>query len=268
MALSKETIIKRNNIKILGQGRKSLIMAHGFGCSQQMWKYLTPYLEDDFRIILFDYVGSGNSQLSAYSTSRYSDLEGYAQDILEICDLLELEDAYYIGHSVSGIIGLIAANQEPGFLSKVAMVCPSPCFLNDPPEYYGGFDKEDLEDLIDLMDKNYLGWANYLAPLAVHDSSHAEIEKELSESFCNTDQTVARTFARATFFLDYRHLLPLIKQPALIIQTTDDPLAPVEIGRYMDDSMPNSRLEILNISGHVAHMTHPELVAEKVGGFF
>ena len=160
-------IIDNNNVTIVGSGKKTIMLAHGFGCDQNMWKYLTPLLEKNYTIVLFDYVGCGNSNVSAFDKSRYEVLEGYAQDVVDICEALELTELTFIGHSVSGIIGYLASVIAPQYFSNFVLVCPSPCFLNLPPDYFGGFEKEDLEELINLMDKNYIGWASYLAPLVM-----------------------------------------------------------------------------------------------------
>lgn len=259
-----DDLIKRNNIKVIGEGDRTLLMAHGFGCDQNMWRYITPALTPHYRVVLFDYVGSGNSDLSAYSRQRYSRLEGYAQDIIEICESLELERTVLIGHSVSSIIGLIASIEAPEFFERMIMVCPSPCFLNKPPDYRGGFEREDLQELIDLMDKNYIGWANYLTPILLGASSNETLVGELSGRFCSTDPVIAKTFAQATFFSDYRNLLPKTKHPSLILQSQTDALAPVEVGEYMNAHMPESTLAVIPAEGHCLHMTHPDEVIDEI----
>lgn len=250
----------RNNINIIGNGDKTIMLAHGFGCDQKMWRFLTPMLEKDYRIVLFDYVGSGNSDLSAYDKKKYSTLHGYAQDVLEICDELTLNDVTFVGHSVSSIIGIHAAIASPKFFSRLVMVCPSPCFLNFPPEYLGGFDKEDLEELINLMDKNYIGWATYLAPLVMGANNDSEFIDELEASFCSTDPKYAKPFAKATFFSDDRDALSQLPVPSLILQSSNDNLASIEVGRYMHNQIANSELCILEAHGHCLHMTKPEEV--------
>ncbi|ENO15776.2 alpha/beta hydrolase [Marinobacter nanhaiticus D15-8W] len=243
------------------------MLAHGFGCDQRMWRDITRGLSDRYTLVLFDYVGSGRSQLSAFKKSRYRTLEGYARDVNEICQVLELADVTFVGHSVSGTIGLLASLAEPEHFARQIMVCPSPCFLNDPPGYHGGFERSDLEELIDLMDKNYIGWASYLAPLVMGMDASDELIGELADSFCSTDPLVARTFAEATFFSDYRHRLAENQKPALILQSKDDALANESVGHYMHAQMPHSTLNVLDTQGHCIHMTHPSLVLDAIHAY-
>ncbi|WP_313901679.1 alpha/beta hydrolase [Aliiglaciecola sp. M165] len=265
--LNKAAIFRRNNVVIAGSGETTLMLAHGFGCDQNMWNHLIPELSGHYRIILFDYVGSGKSDLTQYSQARYSSLEGYAQDVIDVCEAVELENIVFVGHSVSATIGLLASIKAPQLFSKMVMVCPSPCFLNDPPTYHGGFEKEDLEELLNLMDKNYIGWANYLAPLVVGVSNPAPILSALNESFCSTDPVVAKTFARATFFSDYRHKLSSACHPTLIFQSENDALASVKVGKYVHENIADSKFEIIEAEGHCLHMTHPEQVANSIKAF-
>ncbi|MCC5901531.1 MAG: alpha/beta hydrolase [Halomonas sp.] len=262
--LIKKRIIARNNVTVVGAGEKVLMLAHGFGCDQNMWQYLVPRLKEQYTLVLFDYVGSGQSQTSAFSESRYSTLEGYALDVTEICEALDLEGVHFVGHSVSGTIGLLASIANPTRFSSQVMICPSPCFLNMPPDYRGGFERADLEGLLDLMDRNYMGWANYLAPLVMGGESPQALIDELSNSFCSTDPVFAKAFARATFFSDYRYLLPQAQHAALVLQSQVDTLASPEVGRYVHAHMPNSTLRIIASEGHCIHMTHPELVSREI----
>lgn len=259
--------LRRNNVKISGDGNHPLLLAHGFGCDQNMWRFITPSLLPDYRIILFDYVGSGHSEFTAYDSKRYSRLDGYARDILEICDALDLEGATLVGHSVSSMIGLIASIEEPRFFDRLVMVCPSPCFLNKPPDYKGGFEPGDLEQLLDLMDKNYIGWANYLAPLVLGTNDNDALTDELAGSFCSADPVIAKTFAKATFFSDYRSLLPEVRHPSLLLQSQTDLLADVSVGEYMNANMPHSELRVLPAQGHCLHMTDPSLVVREIQRF-
>ena len=263
MAISSDVLV-RNNVKLIGKGEKTLVLAHGFGCDQNMWRFLTPSLISQFTIVLFDYVGSGASDISQYNKKRYSQLEGYAEDIIEICEALKLSEAIFVGHSVSSIIGAIAATQKPELFSKLVMVCPSPCFLNFPPEYLGGFEKEDLLELLSLMDKNYIGWADYLAPLVIGSSNSNDLIGELSGSFCSTDPVIAKNFAEATFLSDYRHILKDIAQPSLIFQSQNDALAATSLGEYIHKHIADSKLEIIQADGHCLHMTHPGDIVESI----
>lgn len=260
-------IRKRNNVKITGKGDKTLVLAHGFGCDQNMWRFIIPALEQHFTLVLFDYVGSGNSDVSKYNKQRYSILDGYAKDVLEICAALELTDITFIGHSVSGTIGALAAIEQPELFTQLVMVCPSPCFLNLPPDYFGGFEKQDLHELLNLMDKNYIGWANYLAPLVMGSSHPDEFIAELSGSFCSTDPLIAKTFAEATFLSDYRFILEHIKQPTLILQSENDALAAPSVGEFVANEISNATLKVISAHGHCIHMTHPETVSRLIFDF-
>tara|TARA_R110002153_G_scaffold110189_1_gene251132 strand:- start:7596 stop:8414 length:819 start_codon:yes stop_codon:yes gene_type:complete len=261
-------IIKRNNVTILGSGEKTLLLAHGFGCDQNMWRFMLPALTAQYKVVLFDYVGSGHSEIAHYDQVRYSSLEGYAQDVLDICEALDLQNVIFVGHSVSSTIGLIASIQKPNAFSQLIMICPSPCFLNVKPDYMGGFEKSDLEELIDLMDKNYIGWANYLAPLVMGANNSEKLVGELSGSFCSTDPLIAKTFAKATFFSDYRHLLKEAKHPVLIFQSSQDALASTEIGEYMLKQLPEAELQLIKAEGHCLHMTHPDIINQALREYF
>ncbi|MDC0535706.1 alpha/beta hydrolase [Francisellaceae bacterium] len=260
-------VLERNNVKITGNGKITLMFAHGFGCDQNMWRFMLPTLESNYKVVLFDYVGCGQSDTSAFDKQRYKALDGYAQDVIEICEELKLQNIVFIGHSVSSIIGMLAAIQSPTIFSKIIMICPSPCFLNFPPDYFGGFERDDLEELINLMDKNYIGWANYLAPLVMGQSNETKLIKELEESFCSTDPLYAKTFAKATFFSDDREFLSKLHLPTLILQSSDDNLASVDIGKYIDKKISNSVLEVIDAHGHCIHMTDPESVLKVIERF-
>ena len=259
------SISLRNNIKVVGKkNAPTLLLAHGFGCDQNMWRFILPALEPHYQVVLFDYVGSGNSLLTDYSQQKYSTLAGYAQDIKDVITELHLKDVTIIGHSVSSIIASIAAIELPDIIKKIVMVCPSPCFLNIPPDYQGGFEKSDLTELIALMDKNYIGWANYLAPLVMGNSQSPALIGELSGSFCSTDPLVAKTFANATFFSDHRAILKNIPCPVLILQSSSDTLASVNVGQYMADNIVQSEMAVIKAEGHCLHMTHPEIVSQYI----
>lgn len=260
-------ILYRNNVTVVGEGTQPLVLAHGFGCDQRMWRFLVPLLRDHYRLVLFDYVGSGRSDYSAFSLKRYETLDGYAQDVLELCQAMDLHDAAFVGHSVSGTIGLLASLKEPERFSRLIMVNPSPCFLNRPPSYFGGFEEEDFNDLLDLMEKNHIGWAKYLAPLVLGSQAPDQMLDELVDSFCSADPVIGKTFARATFFSDYRHLLSRACHPALLMQSTVDNLASLAVGEYMHQHMPDSQLYTIEGEGHCLHMTHPEAVSISIRSF-
>jgi len=234
-----------------------MMFAHGFGCDQNMWRFLTPAFENDYKIILFDYVGAGKSDKAAYNMERYASLQGYAQDILEICEELNLRDVILVGHSVSSMIGLLAAIEEPRYFSRLIMVGPSPSYINDG-NYKGGFERKDIEGLLETMEKNYIGWANFLASNIMGNKHRPELGQELTESFCSTDPVIARQFAEATFFSDNRDDLKKNKIPSLILQCSDDIIAPLEVGNYLAKNLPNSTLRVMKATGHCPHMSEPE----------
>ena len=255
--MNKEEIIRRNNVKVFGKGRRPMLFAHGFGCDQNMWRFVTPAFENDYKIVLFDYTGSGNSDIQAYNNEKYSNLNGYAQDILDICTALHLKNVVFVGHSVSSMIGLLAAIREPGFFSNMIMVGPSPRYINDEG-YIGGFERSDIDSLLDTMDKNYIGWANFLGPAIMKNPDKPELAAELTESFCSTDPVIARQFAEVTFFSDNRRDVPKLKKPTLIIQCSDDLIAPDSIGVYLHDHLPVSTLKVVKATGHCPHLSDPE----------
>jgi sigma-B regulation protein RsbQ len=251
---------ERNNIRVFGDGTQPMLFAHGFGCDQNMWRFVTPYFEEDYRIVLFDYVGSGQSDLSAYDATRYGTLDGYADDVLDVIRALDLRDVIFVGHSVSSIIGVLAANQEPDRFDRLILIGPSPRYINDPP-YVGGFDRKDIDGLFEMMDRNFIGWANFLAPAIVKNPDRPELGQELVESFCSTDPVIARRFAEATFLADNRADLAALTIPSLILQCSDDMVAPTEVGRYMHAQLPESTFRQMNATGHCPHMSDPEETA-------
>ena len=210
-----------------------MLFAHGFGCDQNMWRFLTPAFADRYKIVLFDYVGSGKSDLSAYDERRYGSLNGYAQDVLDICEALDLRDVIFVGHSVSSVIGVLAANRAPERFERLIFLGPSASYINDPPDYIGGFDRPDIEGLLEMMDKNYLGWASFLAPAVMKNPEQSELTAELEQSFCATDPKIARRFAEITFLSDNRADFPKLQVPALILQCTDDMIAPIAVGEWL-----------------------------------
>ncbi|WP_179344988.1 alpha/beta fold hydrolase [Winogradskyella ursingii] len=249
-------IINRNNVKVLGEGEKTILFAHGFGCDQNMWRFVTPAFEKNYKIVLFDYVGCGNSDLSAYVPDRYSELQGYAQDILEICSTLNLENVIFVGHSVSCMIGLLADMENQHLFSSLIFIGPSARYVNDM-DYLGGFSKEDLEGLLEVMDNNYLGWASFLAPVVMKNEDKPELTKELEVSFCSTDPIITRNFAEVTFFSDNRDDLANLTKPCLVLQCSDDAIAPDEVGQYIHEQIKGSTFEKMNATGHCPHLSHP-----------
>lgn len=258
-------VLKRNNVEVVGHEGPVLLYAHGFGCNREMWSHILPAFAHTHRQVIFDYVGSGHSDRSAFDPMRYADLRGYARDVLEICDALGLmEGVTFVGHSVSCSIGMLASIKRPELFERLILVGPSPSFLNDPPSYMGGFEREDLEGLLSLLDQNYMGWAQYLAPVVAGASGGDAVASTLNASFCSTDPAVARVFARATFFADNRADLHRVPVPSLLLQHRKDNLAPLGVGEYMHAQMPQSTLQILDVEGHCAHLSNPALVIEAM----
>jgi sigma-B regulation protein RsbQ len=251
-------VLRRNNVHVTGQGDRALVFAHGFGCEQGAWQRVAPAFEADHRVVLFDYVGSGRSDISAYDPQRYSDLHGYAQDLIEVCAALDLSDAVLVGHSVSGMIGLLAAVRAPQHFERLIMIGPSPRYLDDPPHYAGGFNLDDMTELLDLMERNSTAWAGFLAPVAMRNADRPELAAELSAMFCANDPVTTQHFARAVFLSDHRADLPLLRQHALVLQCSDDPIAPDSVGAYMQAHLPRATLVHMQGGGHCPHMSHPD----------
>lgn len=240
-----------------------MLFAHGFGCDQNMWRYVTPAFENDYRIVLFDYVGAGKSDIASYDAERYSTLDGYATDVLDICHALDLRDVIFIGHSVSSMVGILAANADPERFAQLILIGPSPRYINEP-DYVGGFERSDIEGLLETMDKNYIGWANYLAPAIMKHPGRPELGEELTESFCSTDPVIARGFAEATFFADNRADLAKATVPSLILQCTDDIIAPTAVGEYLGRELPHSTLRFMKATGHCPHLSAPEETVQLI----
>jgi sigma-B regulation protein RsbQ len=257
-------ILRRNNVKVFGRGKQPMVFAHGFGCDQNMWRFITPAFENDYRIVLFDYVGSGKSDLSAYDRTRYGTLDGYAEDLLDVCRTLELRDAIVVGHSVSGIVAVLAAKREPRRFAHLILIGPSPRYLNDAPDYVGGFDRADIDGLLATMEQNYIGWANHLAPAIMGNPERPELAGELAESFCSTDPVIARRFAEVTFLSDNRADLPGVTVPSLILQCSADIIAPPDVGEYLHRHLPLSTLRVMRATGHCPHMSHPEETIDAI----
>ncbi|HEX5727414.1 MAG TPA: alpha/beta hydrolase [Longimicrobiaceae bacterium] len=252
-----QDLIARNHVTVSGRGTRPMLFAHGFGCDQNMWRFVAPAFEDDYRVVLFDYVGAGRSDPAAYDPERYATLDGYAQDVLDVVHALDLRGVVLVGHSVSCMVAVLAANREPERFDRLVLIGPSPRYVDDPP-YVGGFAREDLEGLLEMMDRNFIGWANFLGPVVMKNPDRPELGDELVASFCSTDPVVARRFAEATFFADNRADLPRVRVPSLILQCSDDSLAPLAVGEYLHRELPRSTLRVMGATGHCPHMSHPE----------
>jgi sigma-B regulation protein RsbQ len=251
---------------MVGTGPTAIIFAHGFGCDQNMWRHVTPAFEDKFRVVLFDHVGAGRSDLKAYDRQKYSTLEGYADDVVEIGNELGLEDAVFVGHSVSAMIGLLASRKAPGMFKSLVMVGPSPRYIDDD-DYIGGFKEQQISELLEFLADNHMGWSTAMAPVIMGNADRPELGEELTNSFCRTDPDIAKEFARVTFNSDNRADLGKVTIPTLILQCSEDVIAPIAVGEYMHKQMPNSELVILKATGHCPNLSAPEEVISAMRGF-
>lgn len=250
-------ILKRNNVKVIGNGDQMIICAHGFGCEQSMWQYISPSFIENYRLVLFDYVGAGHSDLEAYDFEKYSTLDGYKQDILDLVDELHIKNSIFFGHSISSMVGMLAAIERPEAFEKLIMIGPSPCYLNKEDGFKGGFEESEIQELLEMMEINFTGWASYMAPTAMGAEASKYLVDEMEDTFVSTNPRIAREFAEVTFYSDYRHRLNELKTPTLIIQCAEDSIVPVHIGHYLQDHIVGSHLEILPSKGHAPHISHP-----------
>jgi len=260
------TVLQRNNVQLRGQGQRTMVFAHGFGCDQNMWRFVTPAFEDKFRIVLFDHVGAGGSDLSAYSRDKYSSLEGYADDVVQIGAALDLEDAIFVGHSVSAMIGILAASKAPEMFGRLVLVGPSPRYINDG-DYVGGFSEAQIEELLEFLDNNHMGWSQAMAPMIMGNSDRPELGEELVNSFCRTDPGIAKHFARTTFMSDNRADLAQVKAKSLILQCSDDIIAPNCVGEYVHKHLPNSELVVMRATGHCPNLSAPDETIAAIRAF-
>jgi sigma-B regulation protein RsbQ len=252
------SVVQRNNVTVRGNKNGPVILfAHGFGCDQNMWRYVIPAFEETHKVVLFDHVGAGHSDLSAYSREKYDTLDGYADDIIEIILELSLPDIIFVGHSVSAVMGIIAATKKPELFNNLILVGPSPSYINDG-EYIGGFTKNQIEEMLESLDNNHLGWSITMAPVIMANADRKELSDELANSFCRTDPDIARHFARTTFLTDKRNILGLAKTPALIMQCSNDVIAPKEVGDFMHRRMPQSKIVYMKATGHCPNLSAPE----------
>jgi sigma-B regulation protein RsbQ len=260
-------VLARNNVTVSGQADgQPIVFAHGYGCDQNMWRLVAPAFEDEYRTVLFDFVGAGRSDLSAYDQQRYGSLQGYAADVLDVVRALDLRDVIFVGHSVSAMIGVLAAAREPDRFAALVLVAPSPRYINDEG-YVGGFTETDIEDLLVSLDRNYLGWSSTMAPVIMGNADRPELGAELTASFCRTDPEIAKRFARATFLSDNRADLARVKLPTLVLQCSDDPIAPDSVGAYVHAQIPGSTLVRLKATGHCPNLSAPAETMAAIAAF-
>ena len=260
-------VLARNNVNVSGRpDGRAMIFAHGFGCDQNMWRFVAPAFAADHRVVLFDHVGSGESDLAAYDPPRYETLDGYAQDVIEICRALDLVDAIFVGHSVSSIIGVLAAAREPGRIGKLVLVGPSPRYIDDD-DYTGGFSREDIEELLGSLESNFLGWSSAMAPAIIGNADRPELGAELTASFCRTDPEIAARFARVTFMSDNRADLATVGVPTLVMQCSDDAIAPSAVGEYVHRQIPGSAFVQMAATGHCPNLSAPQETIDAIRAF-
>lgn len=267
MTVETAAALRRNNVTVVGNpDGRPIVFAHGYGCSQATWNAVAPSFESDFKVILFDHVGAGGSDAQAYRRGKYDSLHGYADDVLEILEALDLDDVIFVGHSVSAMIGVLAANREPSRFAALVLIGPSPRYVNDDG-YVGGFEQADIEALLDALDANYLGWSRSMAPVIMGNPDRPQLAQRLTESFCTIDPEIARHFARVTFLSDNRADLAQVSVPTLVMQCSTDVIAPVEVGSYVHEAIPESTLVVLSATGHVPILSDPDEVVRAVRRF-
>jgi sigma-B regulation protein RsbQ len=260
-------VLARHNVRVSGRPEgQPLMFSHGFGCDQNMWRFVAPAFEDDFRVVLFDHAGAGGSDPAAYDPERHGALEGYAEDVLEICRALDAHDVVFVGHSVSAMIGALADLAEPQRFAKLVMVSPSPRYIDDEG-YVGGFSDADVDELLQSLDSNYLGWSSAMAPVIMGNPDRPELGRELTDSFCRTDPAIARRFAEVTFTSDNRRDLPRVTAPTLVLQCSHDAIAPVTVGQYVAETLPHATMVMLDATGHCPNLSAPEQTIAAIAPF-
>jgi sigma-B regulation protein RsbQ len=260
-------VLERHNVRISGRDDgQPILFAHGFGCDQNMWRFVAPRFQRDFRVVLFDHAGAGHASPDAYDSERHAALDGYATDVLDICEALDLRDIVFVGHSVSAMIGVLASLREPQRFAKLVLVGPSPRYIDDAG-YRGGFTGDDIEELLDSLASNYLGWSSAMAPVIMGNPDRPELGEELTESFCRTDPDIAQRFARVTFMSDNRADLSLVSTPTLVLQCRDDAIAPLSVGEYVHAAIAGSSFVVLDATGHCPNLSAPDATTAAIEAF-
>lgn len=259
-------IQQKYNINISGQGEQVLFFVHGYGCDQTMWRYVAPEFTDNYRVLLMDLVGAGKSDESAYHFAKYSRLSGFADDIIEVCDELGLRSVIYIGHSVAATIGVLAEIKRPDLFEKIILLTPSPCYINDE-DYYGGFNRSDIEELLELLESNYLGWTSTITPVIMGNPEQPQLTQELHNRFCANNPDIATHFAKVTFLSDHREDFAKVNKDTLILQAANDVIAPDTVGEYLHRIIPQSKLHKMNAQGHCPHLSAPAETVRAIRGY-
>lgn len=259
-------VLKRNNVRIFGSGQTPVLFAHGYGCDQNMWRFVYPAFTENYKVVLFDQVGFGESDTSGYTPKKYGSLQAYADDILEICTALDLKDIIFVGHSVSAMIGVLAVNKAPKLFSHLIMVGPSPRYINELG-YVGGFDISSIHDLLESLDSDYLAWSNAMAPVIMGHADKPELGQELASSFCRSHPEIAKNFAYLTFLSDGRADLKKVRVKTLILQCQEDVIAPLEVGQYVHENISGSTITFMNATGHCPNLSAPEETIAAIKNF-
>jgi len=260
------SMIERNNVHVRGAGSRAMVFAHGFGCDQNMWRFVAPKFEGDFKVVLFDHVGAGRSDLSAYDPGKYSTLSGYADDVVAIGSELGLRDAIFVGHSVSAMIGVLATLKAPSMFGRLVLVGPSARYIDDVG-YVGGFSEKQIAELLEFLEDNHMGWSAAMAPSIMGNPDRPELGEELTNSFCRTDPEIAKAFARVTFTSDNRADLAKVSVPTLILQCKEDIIASTEVGKFVHNQIPRSKMVILDATGHCPNLSAPREVVAAMQAF-
>lgn len=261
-----QSALWRNNVRFAGAGDRTIVFAHGFGCDQAVWRWVAPAFESDHLTVCFDHVGAGGSDPASYCPEKYASLDGYVQDLIELCEQAQLRDIVYVGHSVSAMIGILAAIRAPALFDRLVLIGPSPRFLNDEG-YVGGFERSDMDALLGALEDNFAAWSASMAPLIMNNPARPELGRALANTFCRLHPTVAKQFARVTFLSDCRDALPLVRTPSLILQCSSDAIAPLEVGRYLHQRISGSALRIMAATGHCPHISAPEETIAAIRAF-
>lgn len=253
-----QDVLKRNNVNIVGRGEKTIVFGHGLACDQKVWNEIIPYFENDYRIVLYDYVGSGNSDLEAFDLKRYSTMRGYAMDLLEILEAIDAEKVIFVGHSVSAMVGILASIEKPEFFENIILIGSSPRYLNDEPDYHGGYDKSDIDELIDMMEMNFNGWATIAASTFMNNPDRPHLTENLIKAYTDENPAIIKSFAEVVFLSDHRQDLAKVNVPSLIMQCSEDSIVPLESAEYLHRNLRNSKFVVMKATGHYPQLSYPE----------
>ena len=253
-----QNILRRNNVNMLGEGKKTIVFGQGLACDQNIWHTIIPSFQNDYRIVLYDYVGSGNSDLTAFDPKRYSTIYGYVKDLLEILETLNMGKVIFVGHSVSAMIGILASIERPDLFESLILIGSSPRYLNDKPDYHGGFDESDIKALIDMMEMNFTGWATIAAATFMNNPDRPFLIEKLIKAYTQENPAIIKNFAEVVFLSDHRQDLPKVTIPSLIMQCSEDSIVPLETAKYLHKHLQNSKLVVMHATGHYPHLSYPE----------